>query len=65
MKKIAPYYFLDMEIKKKHNIDEKFVEHISKEISKQIVQQIEKNINDQLEEDFFKRKEENDRYFFS
>ena len=54
-----------MEIKKKHDVDEKFVEHISKEINKQIVQQIGKNINDQLEKDFLKRKEENDRYFFS
>lgn len=54
-----------MEIKKKHNVDEKFVEHISKEMNKQIVQQIKKKVNDQLEEDFLKRKEENDRYFFS
>jgi hypothetical protein len=54
-----------MEIKKKHDVDEKFVEHMSKEVSKQIVQQVKKNIDDQLEEDFLKRKEENDRYFFS
>ena len=51
--------------KEKQYIDKKFANRISKELRKVIRETISKQLNDKLEKDFLKRKEENDKYFFS
>lgn len=54
-----------MENKDKHCINEDFADHITKELNNELKKELKKQIDGQLEEDFLKRKEENDRYFFS
>lgn len=46
--------------------DNKFALHIGKEIAKEITKEIKKKIDEnEKEEDFLKRKEENDKIFYS
>lgn len=58
-----------MENKDNHCINENFADHITKELTKELNKELKKELkkqkDGQLEEDFLKRKEENDRYFFS
>ena len=46
--------------------DKEFATHFGKEIAKDITKQIKNKIDEiNKEKDFIKRKEENDKYFFS